>query len=491
MKRRLFRSLQAKYMLIIFMALFLMQISYLLIAIVLSIGIDLYGKGSTGAADMPSAGEIEAKWHADAARLTGGSAQEVRRMFEKWKAEYPGAGMFWVDGEGRLAEQMDVAEELPSVWTAAYTAQFIKSRYGGDPFTVIAFAGGRAAGGFVVIEMPREQFDPPLIKIYNRYGFWLIVGLIAIVLLFILISYLFFRGIRRRLVQLQEAMTIRDVDGLPVQIDVTKDDEIGQLQHSFNRMVVELKESKRREQEEEQLRRELIANLSHDLRTPLTKIRAQAYTLGIHPLTEEGRKAIEAMEQSIVNMDHLIDNLMAYTLLMANKYRQEAKQVDIIRFVKEHLATWYPLFEKEGFEVEVELGAVGHPVWTIDPLWMGRVLDNIYQNVLRYAKQGRYIHVSTEAAKEYDAIVIEDRGTGARPDDQKEPRPGASPSRPDRTGDDGGMSPAGSRSDSKGAGIGLSIVDRMLKGMGLDWDIRMTPGGTTIKVKRMNGRTSE
>src|SRR5699024_1008200 len=144
-------------------------------------------------------------------------------------------------------------------------------------------------------------------------------------------SLIFFRQIRKRLLNMQKAMAVRDVDNLPVLIDVKKDDEIGQLETAFNTMVNELRESRQREQEEERLRRELIANLSHDLRTPLTKIRSQAYSLGRETLTQEGRRAINALEASIVDTDRLIENLMSYTLLMASKYNFNQKEIDVVR----------------------------------------------------------------------------------------------------------------------------------------------------------------
>lgn len=547
--RRWFRSLQSKYMLIIILALFIVQFSYLFMSIMMSIGLDLYEDyDRSGEPGIPSARTLEIEWHKAAGQLTEVSVQTVEELFAEWKEMYPGAAMFWVDGRGRLAAQLDVTSQLPAQWTPVSTAQFIKSRYGGDPFTVIAFVGD-GADGFIVYEAPREMFDPPINRVYSIYGFWLLIALLVIIVVFVLISYLFFRGIRKRLLQLQEAMSIRDIDGLPVQIDVRKNDEIGQLEQSFNQMVVELKESKQREQKEEQLRRELIANLSHDLRTPLTKIRAQAYTIGKQFLDTEGRQAIEAMERSIVNMDRLIDNLMAYTLLMANKYRLDARPMDILRFVKEHLVTWYPLFEKEGFEVEVDLEKIGHSTWTIDPLWMGRVLDNLYQNVLRHAKQGRYIKVFSESTQSYDAIVVEDRGGGmgagsyggqceqgyqgyqgerghqehqghldqqGHPvhqdhedyqghndyqdnqdyqinqdeqgsdhfDRQDDNKTGGLDSTRSFSGEVRMKAPGNNRSDDKGAGIGLSIVDRMLKGMQLDWEIETGPGGTTIKIMR-------
>ena len=154
--------------------------------------------------------------------------------------------------------------------------------------------------------MPRTEFDPPLAHIYDRYGIIFVFGIVFIIFLFIFVSFLFFRSIRKRLLHLQDAMEIRDVDGLPIEIAVKKKDEIGQLEKTFNQMVCELRESKQREQQEEQLRRELIANLSHDLRTPLTKVRAQTYSIAKESLSEDGQKAIKSLEASVVNIDRLM-----------------------------------------------------------------------------------------------------------------------------------------------------------------------------------------
>jgi signal transduction histidine kinase len=451
---RLFRSLQAKYMLIILMALFLIQATYLFIAIfVFTIGQNL--RESRAPEGTPDPQVIEKRWHAEAGSLAHVSAETVAEHFARWKTLYPAASMFWVDEHGALAAQLDVKAPLPSEWTASFTAKFIKERYGGDPFTVIAFVGPEGTKGFIVFEIPRTAFDPPLVQVNKHYGSILIFGMVVVVCLFILVSYLFFRGIRKRLLHVQEAMAIKDTDGLPVPIRVKKQDEIGQLERTFNEMVAQLKESKRREREEEQLRRELIANLSHDLRTPLTKIRAQTYSIGKEALSPEGRQAMESLEASVEYIDRLMENLMAYSLLMASKLHYEPQQIDVVRYVREHLASWYPVFEKEGFVIDIDIRPLENNRWTVDPGWLGRVLDNLLQNVLRHAKEGKYLAVGTESTDRYDAIVISDRGRGMN-----------------RT------------SGKSGAGIGLSIVDRMVRGMKLDWEMESGEGGTTVRIKK-------
>ncbi|MGE7997780.1 HAMP domain-containing sensor histidine kinase [Lysinibacillus sp. NPDC093190] len=446
---KFFRSLLAKYMLIIFLAISIVQLSYFAIALF------MFGIGKTDfSSGVLRESEVEEKWLAEAKSIKNFTEETIAQHFEDWKDQYPKSSMFWIREDGTLLTKVDVKEDLPLKWTPAFTTKFIKEHYGEDPFTVIAFLGQDESNGFIVFEIPREVFNPPLRNVYDQYGDLLIVGAIAIVLFFIAISFLFFRGIRKRLLYLQEAMEIRDVDGLPIETKVKKKDEIGQLEQSFNRMVCELRESKNREQKEEQLRRELIANLSHDLRTPLTKIRAQSYSVSKEVLSEDGKQAIKAMETSIVNIDALIENLMSYTLLTASKYKFEAKDINVIRFVREQMTTWYPVFEKEGFEIDIEIHPFEKNEWQIDPIWLGRIFDNLFQNILRHANSGKYIGVETESTEHYDAFIIKDHGNGMK-----------------------------NESNAKGAGIGLSIVDIMVKGMNLDWDIESSESGTKIKIK--------
>lgn len=443
------RSLQARYMMIILSALFLLHAVYVIIMIIGNVGYDSSQK-------RLSPKKIEENWHDEAQRIDRGSIETIGQVFDRWRKQYPQASMFWVNQKGQLALTSNVKEPLAMHWTPTYTAKFIKERYRRDPFTVIAFVGKNHNQGFLVLQMPRSNFQDPIAQFFQRYGMASFLGTVGIVGLFILMSFLFFRGIRIRLIHLQKAMSIRDTDALPIPVEVKKQDEIGQLEQAFNQMVFELKESKQREWKEEQLRRELIANLSHDLRTPLTKLQAQAYAIQKEKgLSANGKERIAAFEASINQIDHLIENLMSYTLLMSSKYPYRPTKTNMIRLVRKSLASWYSAFEKEGFELEINLKPLSDHHWEIDPIWFERILDNLFQNVLRHAKSGRYMGVKTEETDRYDQLMISDRGKGMK---------------------------AGS--NEKGAGIGLSIVDMMIKTMGLEWVIETSNQGTTIQIKR-------
>jgi len=445
---RIFRSLLAKYMLIIVLALVLVQTIVILVSV---FSVQFMPKEEKNS-DLQS---IADQWHEEAKAIQNPSPKAVSRLFAKWQKTYKASSMFWVDGNGRMREPVNVHEKLPDKWTPADTARFLKKRYDSNPYTVVAFVGEGKQKGFIVFEIPRTQIQLPREDVYEKFGNVFIIGFFLVIGLFVLLSFLFFRSIRRRLLHLQEAMEIRDSDQLPVQIEVKKQDEIGQLEATFNRMVCELEAGKEREQEEERLRKELIANLSHDLRTPLTKVRTHAYTIGKEAGSETSKQAVQAMEKSISQVDQLVENLLSYTLLSVDKYTYSLQELDIVRFLREQLAAWYPVFEKEGFAIEAELEPFAEKYWQADPLWMGRILDNLFQNVLRHAKSGKYVSVETESDETYDIIRIADHGKGIS-----------------------------GRTDEKGAGIGLSIVDMMIKGMQLEWDISSSRRGTVVVIKR-------
>jgi len=283
-----------------------------------------------------------------------------------------------------------------------------------------------------------------------------IVTLVGIVLaLFIAASWLFFYRIRKRLLRLQEAMAAPSAgQGLPQPVDTADDsrpDEIGQLEASFNRMIRQLADSRRREEEEEALRRRLIANLSHDLRTPLTAMRGHASRLRKEALSPEGAESLNAVDRTITHVGELIDDLLAYTLLTAGKYPYRPEQTDIVRLVRESLATWYPVFEQAGFRLELELPESATFRWEVDPQWMQRVLDNLFQNIHRHAREGRYLGVAIDAQRQ--SLTIEDRGPGM----------------------DG-------PSDDRGAGIGLSIATHMLREMGLQAVFTSDEHGTSVRI---------
>lgn len=304
--------------------------------------------------------------------------------------------------------------------------------------------------GFVGISVINENHVE-----VNR--FYMILLLFAfIIVAFVIMSWIFFLKLRKRLIRLQESMAIsadNETFPKPVPIQTDRMDEIDQLGSSFNWMISQLEDSKTREYEEELLRRNLIANLSHDLRTPLTILRGHVSRLHKESLSIEGKESIVEIDHTITRVDDLMDDLLAYTLLTSGKYPFQPSSTDIIRLVRASVAAWYPVFEEKKIQFDVDLPTEETFYWEIDPKWVTRVLDNLFQNILRHAATGKYASIVVDDKKEQ--IIILDKGPGMN------------------------QSP-----DKSGVGIGLSISNYMLEKMKLKAQFLTNENGTKVVISR-------
>ncbi|KZS48869.1 two-component sensor histidine kinase [Paenibacillus glucanolyticus] len=277
-----------------------------------------------------------------------------------------------------------------------------------------------------------------------------------IIVAFVVLSWIFFLRLRKRLSGLQEIMSFSaNHHSFPKPISVQSDrmDEIDQLGSSFNWMIQQLEDSRKREYEEELLRHRLIANLSHDLRTPLTILRGHITRLNKESMSLEGQNSLTEMNHTITRVGDLMDDLLSYTLLTSGKHPFGPTSTDIGRLVRASVAAWYPVFEEKEMQIDVDLPAEETFYWEADPKWMTRVLDNLFQNILRHAAEGKYVNIVVDVEKE--RIIVADRGPGMD-----------------------------NSSYERGAGIGLSTSNYMLQKMKLKADFTSNENGTKVAIGR-------
>ncbi|OWA35272.1 hypothetical protein B9G55_11465 [Saccharibacillus sp. O16] len=490
-----------------------------------------------------STSKLTEDWHKLAASLDGASAQEIVRAVGKFRRDNPLVTVAAVDEQGQTLIQEPQPGHLPKNWTAGRMAEYMKRAdlYNTSTFSVVAFIGeGKdedkdTGQGFLLAEVSRSLIGSSTVPDQNA-RFSQIVAVSLFLLLFVLFAFMswtFFYRIRKRLIRLQQAMTAYDEAGMPMPVGSSKRrDEVAALEGTFNEMVYKLRASRDREREEEELRKKLIANLSHDLRTPLTVIRSHAYSLESEPLGERGRESLTLMERKLDDLGGLIDNLLSYTLIAAGRYPMRLEETDVLRIVRMAAAQWYPVFEKEGMEVDADLPDEAL-IWRVDREWLVRILDNLFQNTVRHAKTGRYIGLSLgpEGPGGLRSLQVRDKGPGLKRPQEKAQPSGEHPSQapiqaqatdgmsgaakhapqaegssgagaamaghaPQAAGGSSGSAaadvhpqsglPGGAKPDvlspAAGAGIGLSIVDLMIREMDMSWSIDSGEAGTVITI---------
>ncbi|MCM3784703.1 HAMP domain-containing histidine kinase [Neobacillus mesonae] len=447
-------SLMSRYLLIVIIAMVFLPVAFMSTGLLFGVLYPFINSAEDDKLPYGNSIEIESAWHEEAKKLSGLPEDSISSRLAELGAHYKESNILWVDNSGMTRFKKPESLHVQSSWKPSDAVEYMKNaQNNSDIFTVVAFIGGGQEDlgeGFISLELPRQVLsrssDSGSWAIYNTLAMIMILGL------FMLISWSFFRRISKRLTHLEVAVSTPGADGIPLPVEVRQPDEIGHLEKSFNGMVYQLRDSRARQQEEEQLRKNLIADLSHDLRTPLTVVRGHLHALHKEPLTVNGQESLHRMEGKIDDLGGLIDNLLSYNLLSSGKYTMKLQSADVLRILRESSAAWYPIWESEGLHINIELGEQALH-WNVDIQGFRRVLDNLFQNVVRHAKSGKYVRVATEEHYGKVCIVVEDHGPGI-----------------------------GKDSKSAGAGIGLMIVDLLLEGMGLIREAESSDQGTKVFI---------
>lgn len=392
--------------------------------------------------------EITRMWQQEAANLDGAGRDRINTRLRELNEDYPHVEIFWVDPSGRTNAVGDLSENIPEQWTYLDILSIRAQDRNQETLVLTSLIGNDPKQGFMVMRVPESHILDAEMSLSGNLP--LIFLFLMICVCFFMLSWLFFIKLRKRLIRLQSAMTVNGLKEIPNEVTIMKDDEIGELEGSFNRMVKELKESQKREREEEELRKQFISTISHDLRTPLTVIRQHVHTVRKDPASSQGQVSLSVIEHKLDDISNLMDNLLSYTLLSAGKYPLHKQPIDIIEEVRNRVAQWYPVFEAKEFDVLVELPDQTL-IWDADPLWFNRILDNVFQNVVRHAGAGRYIGIQMIERQKQMMLVISDKGPGSS-----------------------------SESPEKGAGIGLSIVSMMAREMDMQWELKSDANGSAF-----------
>lgn len=266
-----------------------------------------------------------------------------------------------------------------------------------------------------------------------------------------------YRSILRPIGRLQDAAKkIRDGD-LDFTLDVEDDDEIGELCQNFEEMRIRLKESMEEKVQYDKENKELISNISHDLKTPITAIKGYVEGImdGVASSPEKLNKYIRTIYNKANDMDRLIDELTFYSKIDTNKIPYTFSKINVANYFRD-------CTDEVGLELEargVELGYFNYVdedvVVIADAEQLKRVINNIIGNSLKYMdKKSGIINIRILDVGDFIQIEIEDNGKGIAAKDI--------PYIFDRF-----YRTDSSRNSAKGgSGIGLSIVKKIIEDHG-------------------------
>jgi signal transduction histidine kinase len=200
---------------------------------------------------------------------------------------------------------------------------------------------------------------------------------------------------------------------LEARVRVHSRDEVAQVADAFNEMASQLQRAEQKRREVEQLRRDLVAWTSHDLRTPLTSIRAMIEALHDGVVTEEKAVAryYRTIRSDVVALNNLIDDLFELAQLEAGGLSMEMARHALGDVISDALES----FRAVAAQGQVALrGSVGNDV---DPVIMnapkiGRVLANLLGNALQHTPPGGAVEIVAQRTATGVEVLVNDTGPG-------------------------------------------------------------------------------
>ena len=195
-------------------------------------------------------------------------------------------------------------------------------------------------------------------------------------------------------------------------------DELAQLTQSFNTMAAQLELMQQKQQELDMLRRELVAWVSHDLRTPLTSMRAviEALADGMVDDPETVQRYYRVAQQDIRSLSHLIDDLFDVSQIDAGGLQLDIALNSIGDLISDTIESFSETARQQGVQLAGEVSPGTDPV-KMDARRIGRVLANLTTNALRHTPPGGQVHLSARRTANGVEVEVTDTGEGIRPED--------------------------------------------------------------------------
>jgi two-component system sensor histidine kinase BaeS len=197
------------------------------------------------------------------------------------------------------------------------------------------------------------------------------------------------------------ALTSRRFD---TRIAVRSQDEFGQLAADFNNMAQALERY-------EQMRQQWMADIAHELRTPLAILRGEIEAMQ-DGVREISREAMESLHFEVLHVTRIVQDLHDLSLIESRTFQAELTEVNPLEVLDETLRSFSPRFEPRGLRIETNGGDLKHVTIMADADRLKQLFSNLLENSLRYVQAPGVLRIHRGLKDGRLILVFEDSGPG-------------------------------------------------------------------------------
>lgn len=231
-------------------------------------------------------------------------------------------------------------------------------------------------------------------------------------------GYFLSQTLTERMEELAKAAEEIAQGNLAMRVPVTGNDELARLGNAFNDMAIQLDQMDIRQREMRKMRNELLAWIGHDLRTPLTSIRAMLEALADQVVDdpETIQRYLATAQKETRYLSRLIDDLFDMSQMEAGGLRLDLQENSLTDLVSDTLESFTEQAFKEGILLDGSVEKGVDPV-IMDAQLIGRVLTNLTSNAIRYTPPGGTVSIHAKKAGSRIHVEVVDNGDGIKAED--------------------------------------------------------------------------
>jgi two-component system sensor histidine kinase BaeS len=303
-------------------------------------------------------------------------------------------------------------------------------------------------GKLIGILLPRSvpfEGQPPEVEFIESTNRTLLYGALMAAIIALLLGIFLSRTLTRPIRELTQATHAVSEGDLSQQVPIRSNDELGELAKAFNKMSTELSRSVN-------IRKQMTADIAHELRTPLSLIlgHAEAVHDGVLPPSREN---FEIIREEAERLEHLVNDLRILSLADAGELSINPQTVESERLLQEVAAIYQYQTQRKNITLDLDIASPLSNI-EVDPGRMTQVLTNILDNALRHTPEGGRILLSAKDTNDQVELAIEDSGPGLKAEDI------------DRIFDRFYRTDSSRQREDGGSGLGLAIARSIVQAHG-------------------------
>jgi signal transduction histidine kinase len=269
--------------------------------------------------------------------------------------------------------------------------------------------GNKSLGKFYLIPDPEaEENVAPFLRLSASINRSLLIGGSLAVAIALVLTFVFSRRITSPIRTLATAAGRLGRGDLSHRVQFKGKGEVDALAQAFDAMAANLEHT-------EQLRRNMVADVAHELRTPLSNI--QGYLEAIRDRVMKPNAAtIRSLNEEAALLSQLVNELQELSLAEAGELRLVYQAEDTADLVKQAVAPWEPKMAAKEVSLSLDL-PVGLPLVNIDWQRINQVLHNLLENAVAHTRRGGTINVAAADLGSWVEVSVADTGEGIPPED--------------------------------------------------------------------------